>query len=37
LGRSSRCFCVSNVAAIHLNGDDAFLGEVLVFGNNKDA
>ena len=26
-----------NVAAIHLNGDDALSGEVLVFGNNKDA
>ena len=26
-----------NVAAIHLNGDDALSGEILVFGNNKDA
>ena len=26
-----------NVAAIHLNGDDDLFGEVLVFGNNKDA
>ena len=26
-----------NVAASHLNGDDALLGEILVFGNNKDA
>ena len=26
-----------NVAASHLDGDDALLGEILVFGNNKDA
>ena len=26
-----------NVAAIHLNGDDALSGEIFVFGNNKDA
>ena len=26
-----------NVAAVHLNGDDALSGEILVFGNNKDA
>ena len=26
-----------NVAASHLDGDDALAGEILVFGNNKDA